>query len=125
MSLSKFTLERPCPECPFTRGPGAVRLTRGRVEELTANMLHPGGSQFSCHKTVEHGDDEDEEGEAIPINRSDEIHCAGALIFAEKQGAATLIMRLGKHLGIYKPGTCKGRDDVFDSADEMLKTAIR
>lgn len=49
-------------------------------------MLSPDGGSFPCHKTVNHSD----EGEDTSRSK----HCAGALIFAEKNGNATQIMRI-------------------------------
>jgi hypothetical protein len=115
---AKFCPTRPCPECPFTRGPKAVRLTRGRVRELTANMLRRDGGTFSCHKTVEY----DEDGESV--RRDNELHCTGAIIFADKHGAATQMMRIAGRIGMLDLDALQGRDDVFDSTREMLAAAI-
>lgn len=35
MATNPYQLRRPCPECPFTRGPRAVRLMPERVIEVT------------------------------------------------------------------------------------------
>ncbi len=109
---------KPCAECPFTRQPRAVRLTYSRTRELAANMLSTDGTRFTCHKT--NGFDDD--GDACETDAS--LHCAGALIFAEKQHRATQWMRWMERLGVYDHRQLQGQDVVFDSVAEMLKTAL-
>lgn len=107
-------MTKPCPECPFLRSRGAVRLTRGRIVEITGNMLSRGGGEFHCHKTTLQG--------GVPAGQ--ERHCAGALIFAEKNGNATQMMRIAERLGMYDPRKLVGYENVFDDDAEMLRTAI-
>jgi hypothetical protein len=109
-------MRSPCDDCPFTRGPRAIRLSAERVDEIAGNMLSPGGSTFSCHKTVEHDDDDE------PI-QTDAVHCAGALIFAEKNGNTTQMMRIAERLRLYDHRRLTRRDTVFDTIDEMRATA--
>ena len=62
-------------------------------------------------------------GDARLINRGQEVHCAGALIFAEKNSTATQMMRICERIGIYKPEgiiDSKSWDKVFDDFDEMV-----
>lgn len=103
----------PCAECPFLRTKGAVRLRRGRIEEIAGMMLDSGGGTFPCHKTMD---------------TPRETHCAGALIFAEKNGNATQMMRIAErinHNGTgYDPRKLNMEADVFDDLEEMLETAI-
>ena len=40
----KFDLVRPCPECPFSTLPGAVRLGRARVIEILQAVTLQGAS---------------------------------------------------------------------------------
>jgi hypothetical protein len=112
-------MQKPCSSCPWVRTKGGIRLTRGRVRELVANALSPSGGGFPCHKTVDYSDDSD----GRTTEKSKE--CAGQLIFQDKQGRFNQSARiLGR---IYRIDFSKldGRDDVFDSEAEMLKTAIR
>jgi hypothetical protein len=118
-------LHKPCPECPFTRGPKAVRVRRGRIIELTGLMLgRRGGGEFSCHNTVEYCDTCDEQGEGCPGHQTESRHCAGALIFAEKHGTSTQMMRVAQRLRLYDPARLEGKELVFDTVEEMLATAV-
>jgi hypothetical protein len=73
------------------------------------------GATFTCHKTVDY-DDQSVTG--------DEQHCVGALIFAEKQGRFTNIIRIAGRLGLFNPSEFSGHERVFDDADEMLESAL-
>lgn len=110
-----YTMKRPCPECPF-RKEGGVRLTRGRIEEIGGGMLHDNSFTFPCHKTVDY----DAEGEGRRSS-NDERHCAGALIFAEKNGTSTQMMRITERLGMYDHTALEGHDDVWEDLDEWLE----
>jgi hypothetical protein len=109
-----FELAAPCENCPFLRRDG-VRLLPERVREITGNMLSQEGGPFFCHKTVDYADDF---GEATAESQ----HCAGALLFALKNGRETHIMRLARRLG-WDPAVLQGQERVFDSAEEMLEAA--
>lgn len=72
-------------------------------------MLDPQGGEFTCHKF---------------IDQPNKAHCTGALIFAEKQGAATQMMRIADRLGIYHPAeimTPEAEAEIFDDVDEMTQ----
>lgn len=119
----KFEMKRPCDNCPFLKK-GGIRLTRARVREIAGGMLGSNGASFACHKTVEW----DEEGDA-EINRDKQQHCAGALIFAEKNGSSTQMMRWMERLGAYDAAALMSDKaavkSVFSSLSAMEKTAIR
>lgn len=115
MRSARYALKRPCANCPFTRDEGAVRLMPGRIEELAEVALGNPGGTFPCHQTVNYNG---------PRKPSSESECAGALIFAEKQGRATQMTRIAMRLGMVDPSQLEGQDRVFDSVDEMLATAI-
>ena len=118
-----YTMTAPCTDCPFLRD-GGIRLTRGRIREIAGGMLNSQGIEFQCHKTVIWDDDEDDS----VIRTERDQHCAGALIFAEKQGCATQMMRISERLGLYDAAALMANtaamDRVFGSLSEMLKTAI-
>lgn len=111
-----FDLLVPCHDCPFLRK-GGIRLTQARVEEIAGAMLSTQGSTFTCHKTTV-----DNDGELVEGPRS--RHCAGALIFAEKNGNATQMMRIAERLHDYDARKLMSQKDVvesvFDDLDEML-----
>ncbi len=119
----KFDMARPCDNCPFLKV-GGIRLTRGRVREISGGMLSPNGHTFACHKTVKW----DENGET-EIERDKQQHCAGALIFAEKNKNATQMMRWMERVGAYDARSLMSDQDavksVFDTLPQMQRTAIR
>jgi len=117
-----FDLTKPCDNCPFLKV-GGIRLTERRVTEIAGAMLDSQGSTFACHKTTVYGStpEGDEDLRAGPQSR----HCAGALIFAEKQENATQAMRIAERLGWYNHRAFMADAavvaSVFDSLDEMLE----
>ena len=120
-----FHKKVPCDECPFRRrGAKVVRLSRGRIEDIAGNMLDSNGGSFTCHKAI-HGE-EDDYGKYEPsIN---DVHCAGALIFAERNNSQTKVMWLGERLDLYDPSKFRSRKQrlmVFKSIAEMLTKALQ
>lgn len=110
----KYDLYIPCGNCPFRRE-GFIPLRPDRVEEIAEGMLSTQGSEFACHKTTDH----DEDGETCTTK--DSLHCAGALIFAEKSGNATQMMRICERIGMYDARKfVPNYDLVFDDLDEMM-----
>lgn len=83
-------------------------------------MLSTAGGDFPCHKTTVETDDGDRHG--VSSSR----HCAGALIFAEKNKNATQLMRIAERLGMYDARKMmadqEAVDSVFDGLDEMLES---
>lgn len=79
-------MTEPCAQCPFLNkfknGYGLKRL-----KEFAS-------AQFPCHKTAELENDQ-----FIVGDKS--VHCAGALIFNERRGAAHQMMRIAERLGVY------------------------
>lgn len=82
----KYTMTTPCKECPFLKGSGFT---------YRSLMRHASG-EFACHKACELS--EDGVYEAKDKNTP---HCAGALIFMEKQGKSTQMMRICERIGMY------------------------
>jgi hypothetical protein len=130
----RFDLTMPCGDCPFRRV-GGVRLTKSRIREIAGAVTDRQGATFSCHKSVDYssldefedGGDGDERIGDPPRDRTDEFHCAGALIFAEKNGRVSQMVRIAERLGLYDHTkfTEEAKALVFDDMREMLKTAIR
>lgn len=113
-----FDLKKPCHNCPFLRK-GGVRLTLARIREIGGSALSTQGATFACHKTTIDTDD----GERVDYK--DSRHCAGALIFSEKNGNATQMMRIAERLGLYDAATLMKDKaavrSVFRDLPEMLK----
>lgn len=114
-----FDLKKPCDDCPFLRE-GGIRLRRERVEDIAGGMLDSQGITFACHKTTV--DSSDGEGDLVATQKS--RHCAGALIFAEKNNTATQMMRIMERLRGYDARALMADRGtvarVFDNLDEML-----
>lgn len=109
-----FNMVRPCPQCPFRHDiPGY--LTEDRVWEITDAILS--GATFTCHKTTVC--DEDEDGECEMVDGPNAEHCAGALIFLEKNEAPNQMMRWMERIGCYDRRKLDMASPVFDDADEM------
>lgn len=114
----KFNVKKPCDKCPFRKDIEPY-ITAARALEIIHALKS--GASFSCHETVEYGDMEDEEGEAISINRSDESFCAGALIMVEADGdGPNQIMRIAERLGMYDHKKLNGEQLVYNSFTEMI-----
>lgn len=114
----KFDLVTPCKLCPFRRG-GLV-LEPGRNADIARPFTQGGQGIFVCHKTATTDADD---GDFVAKDDGTSQHCAGALIFAEKQDTPTQFMRIAGRLGSYDPRRLKGHDEVYDSLDEMEEAA--
>lgn len=81
-----YNLTTPCDQCPFLRGSGFT---------WRALLGHARG-EFPCHKAcnVDREGDFVERGKRTP-------HCAGALIFNEKQNTPHQLMRVCERIGLY------------------------
>jgi hypothetical protein len=108
-----FHPPQPCCDCPFRRVRG-IRLGRARIKEIVSQ-----GHAFHCHKTASLDEDDRLIGKAL--------HCTGALIFAEKQGSVSQIVRIMERIGCYDSERLMASaavGEVFDTEKEMLGTAI-
>ncbi|TQC94701.1 hypothetical protein FK216_15575 [Moraxellaceae bacterium AER2_44_116] len=106
----KFTLSKPCANCPFrTDKPEQEGWLGGERAQEIADDICNGNKTFSCHKTVEH----DEDGQAV--NRMTEIHCAGALIMLEKMGMTNEnnMLRIAQRLHLYDVSTLDMDSPIF------------
>ena len=43
----RFNLYKPCDDCPFLKCDKAIRLTQGRVKDISNAMLDSQGSSFA------------------------------------------------------------------------------
>ena len=83
-----YNLTTPCAECPFLKGSGFT---------WRSLQAHASG-EFPCHKASVL-DEEDGTYQPRPGNKTP--HCAGALIFLEKQNKQHQMMRICERLGMY------------------------
>lgn len=106
----KFDLHRPCANCPFRHDvPGY--LTPARAHEIATALLND--ATFTCHKTIESTDDG-------TVETPQSQHCAGALIFLERQDRPNQMMRWMERIGCYDYRLLDPNAPVFDSAGEFI-----
>lgn len=81
-----YKMTSPCSECPFLRDSGFTY----------ASLVRHASGEFGCHKACDLNEDtqEFEPKEGTP-------HCAGALIFLEKQNRPHQMMRICERVGMY------------------------
>lgn len=85
-----FDLKIPCKDCPFVKGSSTnVSLAEGRIEGIVQDLR--AGMSFTCHKTIQAYTDK-------PVV---EQHCAGAMIFLERENHPNQIMRVAERIGLY------------------------
>lgn len=94
-----FNLKRPCSNCPFIKGT-TMELQPGRMEGIV-ETLQSDYSVFPCHKTTQHGEDED--GESITVPHDKEQACMGALAYMQHHhGVLPVMARLAIRFGELK-----------------------
>lgn len=111
----KYTLRRPCKNCPF-RSDIRGYLTQERAEEIVDGLMR--GGTFSCHKTNDFEEGDDGWTETVETEKSQ--HCAGALIFLEKNDAPNQMMRIAERLGLYDRTKLDMDSPVFDDESEFV-----
>jgi len=84
----KYTMTTPCDECPFLLGSGFT---------YAALSAHASG-EFACHKACKIV-----KGGYFEARNDKTPHCAGALIFLEKQKNPHQMMRICRRIGVYDP----------------------
>lgn len=109
-----YSLKTPCKDCPFRKDIPAY-LVPSRILEIERALVR---SEFPCHKTTHHDDDEDSCASTY-TPRGGEIHCAGALILLEKLERPSQMMRIAERLGMYDRSALDMDAPVFDSFDDM------
>jgi hypothetical protein len=89
----RYTLVRPCSECPFLRGtPLNKTISRARLLEFARG-------EFACHRTADLVEDDD--GSSGYVGGPESQHCAGALIALEKVNRPHQMMRIVERLKMY------------------------
>lgn len=81
-----YKMTKPCKECPFLIGSGFTYRS----------LVQHASGEFGCHKACNL---DDETGNYEPHEKTP--HCAGALIFLEKQDSPHQMMRICERLGMY------------------------
>lgn len=120
----KFTLTKPCANCPFRND---VLSQKGWLGDDRANSIYEtlkAGGVFPCHKTVTYDDNDcfdDEDGDTF-VHQESHIFCAGALIMLEKTGEAvgSNAIRIAERLGLYDHNKLDMESPVFSSQNELV-----
>ncbi len=111
----KHTMATPCKHCPF-RSNISGYLTKERVVEIATSVLK--GESFPCHKTTESIEYDD--GEDDMVATADSAQCAGAEIFAAKNGKSSQMSRIAERLGM-KVSKLNMRAKVCKSLEQMVE----
>lgn len=103
-----FDLKTPCNQCPFRRDCPPRWLGHKRAAQIAGSLDE--GKTFTCHKT----------GRAP--GRSDEQHCAGALIVLKKaQGGFSGNISLAIALGLFDYRALDLDAPVFNTFEEFIR----
>jgi hypothetical protein len=109
----KYTMTKPCTQCPFSRT--GIVLRPAAMREVVGQFADGTGGQFPCHKTAELQD-----GMYVEKPGDGSQHCIGALAFAEKH-MPTQMMRIAERLQMYNPEAAIAAGPlVYDSLAEAL-----
>ena len=105
-----YTMREPCDACPFLKGSGFA---------WRSLVAHASG-EFACHKTCDLNDKDD--GSVFePKQNGKSLHCAGALIFLEKQNNPHQMMRIVERLGMYDRRKLNMEAPVVNSPKECRR----
>lgn len=110
-----FTLTEPCKKCPFRTDSDAY-LRPERYAEIATSLNE--GSDFTCHQTVDYGEDDD--GMSTESVGARGRMCAGAMATLENQGTPTQNMRIAERMGLYDATKLEDAP-VYDSLAEWVK----
>lgn len=96
----KFDMKKPCKECPFIKGSATnITLREGRLDGIVNEISN--GSTFTCHKTLDK-------------KSSEQQHCAGAMIYLERDNNPNQMMRIAERIGCYNHKELDMEVDIID-----------
>ena len=96
----KFNMTSPCNDCPFVKGSATnTTLRQGRIEGIVRDLR--AGMTFQCHKTLN-------------FKRDKHEHCAGAMLYLERENSPNQMMRIAERLGLYDHRKFKQCDSLID-----------
>jgi hypothetical protein len=108
----KFSLKKPCPNCPFRRD-RPPPIMNARVADIVRAVFNE-DAVFICHQTNRF----DEAGD---LADSDDVQfCAGVMIMLARQGRSHAVLDEARAGGAYDPTRLDLAAPVFESPDEML-----
>jgi hypothetical protein len=83
----RFNLKSPCRDCPFIKGSRTnITLAKGRLEGIVEGLKKD--ESFICHKTLQ-------------SPKTVQEHCAGAMLYLEREDRPNQVMRIAERLGMY------------------------
>lgn len=95
-----FDMLTPCAQCPFIKGSNTNKtLAKGRIEDIVEQSMD--GYTFTCHKTLE-------------LPKNDQQHCAGAMLYLERENRPNQMMRIAERLGMYDHRKLKPCENLID-----------
>ena len=103
-----YAMTEPCDACPYLNGSGFT----------WRSLVQHASGEFACHKTCELSG---ESGTFEPKEKS--LHCAGALIFLEKQNAPHQMMRICERIGMYDRTKLNMAAPVVESPEDCRRSA--
>lgn len=96
----RFDLKKPCKDCPFIKGSCTnTTLAEGRLEGIVDDIRND--MSFTCHKTLDN-------------ESSKQQHCAGAMVFLEKENRPNQMMRIAERVGMYDHTKLDMNVDIVD-----------
>lgn len=96
----RFDLNQPCKDCPFIKKSSTnMTLAEGRLDGIISDIRHD--MSFTCRKTLN-------------LKTNEQQHCAGALIFLERENNPNQMMRIAERLGRYDRTKLKMEADIVD-----------
>lgn len=110
---NNYDLQKPCDACPFLK-----TAKHGLHKSRLAEIIESNGV-FPCHKTLLY----DDSGESIELPTSQA--CAGYLIFMEKIGASSQMMRIAERLNLYVPEKLMSNDEVTDLVCDTFRELVK
>lgn len=100
----RFNMKKPCKECPFIRGSATnTTLAPGRLDGIIDDIRSD--MTFTCHKSLDKP-------------QTDQEHCAGALVFLERENRPNQMMRVAERFGMYDRQKLDMNADIIDRNGE-------
>jgi len=85
---SRFSMKKPCNNCPFRTDDKAIELRAGRIEGIAQDLESNDRAVFPCHKTN------------LLSDADTNQHCYGAMKCLANTGNESVPMRMAASLGM-------------------------
>ena len=107
----KYSMTEPCDQCPFLKTSGFTYQS----------LVEHASGEFACHKACKVEEEEDGSGGVFVPRNENTSHCAGALIFLEKQNRPHQMMRICERLGFYDRSKLNMKANVGSKPSDYRK----